>query len=141
MDYEHDFKKASVFLRVIISLVTYGVYLPYWFISRSKAINERAGQEMIPLVMPYIVLVIYSIQACFYTSAYFIDYSDQLKSTVDVIDTPLTYGGMAVIVYLSFVTRKIFNDTFETKKTRFVWTLLFGPFYLQYKVNKEYYSD
>lgn len=132
---DSSFKRVPVFLTVIFSLVTAGIYIPCWFLSRRKLLNQTYSSEAISIVPPVIILMLYS-----FAIAAFIPV--QLFGTIwglafyNYFNTVITYLGIAVILYLSFQTRSLLNGLFEKKKFSALCTFLFNIWYLQYKMNR-----
>src|SRR5699024_9526326 len=57
------FKKTSSVFTVFLSFITFGIYIPYWFLSRRKSLNLLESKEHMTLTPPLTMLVLYSVVA------------------------------------------------------------------------------
>ncbi|GGK09329.1 hypothetical protein GCM10007063_34720 [Lentibacillus kapialis] len=47
-----NLKRTPVIFTVILSIITLGVYLPYWFLTRRKILNKFNADERISFITP-----------------------------------------------------------------------------------------
>lgn len=129
------FKTTTVLFTVILSLITVGIYVPYWFISRRKAMNQRPSEENVALGAPVVAIVLYGFLALtmvpvsFFVSGWLLAYYDYLQMV-------FIYLGVALILYVAFQMRSILNEGIQEKKLSGWCTFLFHIWYLQYKINR-----
>jgi hypothetical protein len=134
----YTFKRTSVAFTVVMTVITLGIYMPYWYLSRRKAIHQLAGKEVLPIVLLWIALGLYSISfgisVLTLFSATFADiFSDS--------DRMMGYLGLAIIIFLSLKTRAVFQQHFRQSNINPVLTVLLTIWYMQYKVNRELEID
>lgn len=132
------FKKTSVLMTVLLSLVTLGIYIPYWFLSRRDTLNTFKSNEKMSYSLPLFTLILYSFSAVMVPAAFFIWLSEPIVAIYQYIDTIVTYLGLGIILFLSFRARAILNDYFDHTEVSALLTLLFNIWYLQYKINQHF---
>ncbi|PTX47374.1 uncharacterized protein DUF4234 [Melghirimyces profundicolus] len=126
-------KKASVFFTLVMSVITLGIYVPYWFISRREALNRLDSEVTLPSAPAKIVFILYILSAIFLPVAMI--GGEGMMRLYDTLDIPITYGGMAVCLYLAMRTRLILNEHLGVKSVGPVKTFFLWIWYLQYKIN------
>lgn len=131
-----EFKRTSVLLTIILSLVTMGIYMPYWFITRRKELNKTESSTKISFEFPLSVLVLYSFSALIYILSFIIPFSLGFWEVMDSLDNIITYYGIAVIIFLSFYSIRILKDHYPSMKYSKLATFFFTIWYVQYKINK-----
>lgn len=136
-DIIHKFPRQSVWAIIGLSLVTLTIYFPFWLRKHTRIINQLLPNNQVPswwfplylcITILNFALVIPEIITEDHPAVMAVS---KLISMIDIILT---------IVWI-FKLRNRMNILLETeKKTPYwyqaFWTLLFGLFYLQYKVNK-----
>ena len=130
-----SFKRESVFLTIILAIITLGTYIPFWFLKRRKKLNQVGSEERISFVTPFLLFILYGIIALtvipvnFYTSGFILIY-------YQYIDMVITYLGITITLYLTFQVRNILMHNVENISVNHLLTFFFHIFYLQYKINK-----
>jgi hypothetical protein len=127
-------KKRNVLLMILLTLITYGVYIPVWFLNRKDSINNLNSKEKIsagPIIFLLIISIIYAIMLI--PSILFTETS--IGSIIDWIDIIINLAGSIIILIMSFKVRRILNEHYNTKISD-IATFLFTFFYLQYKINR-----
>lgn len=127
------FKRTSVLFMVFMSLISLGIYLPYWFLSREKAILELQSDKGLPGLYSRLVLVLYVLSAVLFLFSGFM--SESMLQFYDSLDRLITLIGALALIFLAFRTRRRLMDHLG-EKLSWIWTFLFGPWYLQYRINK-----
>lgn len=139
------FKKVNVWLTVLLTFVTFGFYLPYWFITRSGAANRMQSSKKLNKWPFYIVVVLYiiSLLASFASGFMEVDSGadDPTVIMFNIISGVMNLIGGIILIVQAFKLRAIFNDHFAAKGEKFsgIWTFLGNIWYFQYKVNKLFY--
>lgn len=127
-------KYVPVWVTIILSIVTLGIYIPYWFVTRAKELNRMAGKKVISRKIPVLIFILYCMSnLILLIGPYFIN--EIAMMLYEYIDILITYAGIICIVHYSFVIRKVLNH--ESMKTAF--TLIFNIWYLQFYINKIYH--
>lgn len=126
------FKKTSVFFTFLMSFITLGIYLPYWFISRRDDINRLKSKQELSSAPAKILLVLYIL------SALMTPFTMDENSVWYNIDMMISFGGGLVLLYLAFQVRRMINEHLGEKKISGVLTFFLNIWYLQYKINREF---
>ena len=129
-------QKTSVFLMVILAVVTLGLYIPYWFLEKKNVFNSLSKNKL-SHELAYFVFVIYFIHIMWAITNIFSPLNTFIYLFFSsVIGFFASVAGLISIV-LGFEVRKILLVHFgNKKKISKIWTFLFSPYYLQYKINK-----
>ena len=127
-------EKKNVLLMIFLTIITYGIYIPVWFLKRKNAFNNLNSKEKISNGPIIFVLVIFVISAILLIpSVLFME--TEIGTMVDGIDSIINLVGGITILVMSFKVRRIMNEHYKTKLSG-VATLFFTFLYLQYKVNR-----
>jgi hypothetical protein len=146
-------RKKSVVLVVFLSLITFGLYVPIWFLARRTAINNLRSREKISgALMAFVVFL----QTC-ELAAIFISESGGIRGTTEKADAILRSGnllgliGGIIILVQCFKVKRILLDHFSAQESgpfsgtislqrdvslSGVATFFFQILYLQYKINR-----
>lgn len=142
---EQEMKKIPIILMILFFIITVGLYLPYWYISRSKILNQFNSSKKIntaPLIITSILIAIdltitYVPQAVLLLNQYIL--SDNLSMNLLELAIQLSY---TIILYIqAFKIRDIILEHFDNSDDMGIdisWGGVFGfrEFYLQYKINR-----
>ncbi|UII56312.1 hypothetical protein LS684_02140 [Cytobacillus spongiae] len=128
-----SFKKTNVFLVVLLSNLTLGLYIPYWFIARKKAFNEW-NQNQINFTALNALFIVY-LFLLFYNLLGFAFLTDYGKSIFDSIDLILTSFGLGIMYFSVFRAKEVIEDGVG-EEFNFWLLLFFHIWYLQYKINR-----
>ncbi len=149
-------KKTSVFLVIFLTLITFGVYVPVWFITRRKAINSLHSQQKLGLGTLVFVLVLFGavllagfVEGWMQASAAHVTMETYTKLNADIVNVLAGVGGIVLLVQ-SFKVRRILLDHFRAQSSGLfsstmslerevsfsgVATFFLHIYYLQYKIN------
>jgi hypothetical protein len=136
-----DFKTQNCVLLLLLILVTFGLYVPFWMYRTANVINRIAPDRTIPTGLVWLMLA-------FQIVGYLIGVASVIAETFMPSTGPISlshrYFSMIVwLFYLSMAYR--IRDALNvivarTSPSLGKWdglsTLLFGPVYLQYGLNK-----
>jgi hypothetical protein len=129
------FKKANVFVMVILSYITFGIYVPYWFLSRRKAFEQLSSDSKLPyrgvkfLLFMYIIMLLLLVTGPMFLT----EYGLELKDSIDYI---LTMYGFGIVLYSVFRAKEMINDHYDLNVIKPVPAAFFHIWYLQYKLNQ-----
>lgn len=132
------FKKTGVIITILLSLVTLGIYIPYWFLSRRDLFNSFNSKEKVSYSLPLFVLILYSFSAIMLVATFLQFLSEPVAAIYQYCDTIISYLGIVITLLLSFRVRAILNDYFDHKEVSAVLTFFFNIWYLQYKINQHF---
>ena len=127
------FKRTSVLFMVFMSIISLGIYLPYWFLSREKAFHQLRSEKELPKFHSRLVLVLYILSAVLFLFSGFM--SESMLEFYDSLDRLITFVGGLALIFLAFRTRRRLIDHLG-EQLSWIWTLLFGPWHLQYRINR-----
>jgi len=127
------FKKTSVLFMVIMTFISLGIYFPYWFLSREKAILQLESEKELPKLYSRLVLVLYGFSIILGLFSAFM--SKQMVEFYGNTDRLITFVGACALIFLAFRTRRMLMDH-TGEELSWIWTFLFGPWYLQHRINQ-----
>jgi len=132
--------KMKVLVLIILSIITYAIYIPIWFLQQRKAINSLKSKTKLTKSPIIILLILYIISAILLIPLIMLSDTSVLI-VLNLIDTIITWVGIIITLVLSFRVRQIFiqhyNSTLKKNiKFSFAATFFFWIFYLQYKINR-----
>ncbi len=139
------FKKLNVWLTVLYTIITGGIYLPVWFLSRRDAINKMNSAKKIGKGLFIFVIVLYVINILASFGAGFEigmnGAEDDTSNMLDGLSALASIIAGIILIVQAFKLRTIFNDHFAAKGEKFsgIWTFLGNIWYFQHKVNKLFY--
>ena len=140
------FKKTSVAIMIVFNIITAGLYVPYWFLSRRPAINGLRSERNIGVV-PFIflgIIVAASLSASFlsgFAEGAEADGVDgifgpgQSTTLLDLVAWVLDLLAIFVLLFKVFHVRGILQDHFGVRFSG-VLTFAFTVLYFQYKINR-----
>lgn len=132
---EQSFKKKSVVLMVILSIVTYGIYIPIWFLKGMAALNNLKSKLKVKKAYFIVVLVLAIISLLLLVPPLMFGVSSSIGQMVDKIDSAVNLMFGIAILAVSFDIKRILEDHFGIKLSG-IATFFFTIFYLQYKINE-----
>ncbi|WP_163102951.1 DUF4234 domain-containing protein [Peribacillus alkalitolerans] len=135
LDEHLGFKKTNILFMVLASYLTFGMYVPYWFITRRKALQSLSSNVPLPLngIVTVLGLSIVSLLALVFGPFILTEYGLELKDSLDYI---VTMYGLGIVLYAAFRVREMLNDHWNEEIIRPVPVTLFHIWYLQFKINR-----
>jgi glucan phosphoethanolaminetransferase (alkaline phosphatase superfamily) len=124
-----DFKRFNVLLLLVAYVGTLTFYQLYWMMQQIKAINSQLGYKLLSPALVWVMLVI----TVFNFGVAFAHVNPDTDRLVSFL------ANVALIV-VTFMIRNGLNQALGVRpgnrafSVKF-WTFLFGPLYLQYKIN------
>lgn len=143
-------KKSSLLVVVLLTVITGGIYMPIWFLTRRQSFNslhssEKLGKGVfIFAIIGLLISTIISLYSGFFQGLDMAR-SGELNMPVTALDLLATNALMLIVfiplVSQTFKVKRILHDHFNThlrKDIQFskLMTLLFLNFYLQHKINR-----
>jgi hypothetical protein len=127
----------SVPLLILLTVVTFGIYIPIWFLKRRKAVNNLQSKKKLGCTL-FIFTIVVQCTALLY---FFISLTGELPEMSQ--DTRRGIDALITIPLLlqSFKVRRIFHDHFSVyfkggPHLSGLATWFLQIFYLQHKINK-----
>lgn len=129
-----NFKKTNTALAVVLTNVTFGVYVPYWFISRRESISQLGKVEMKYNWLKFLFFM-YAFLA-FYVligGAFLTEMGTDFMDTFNII---ITFIGLGITYYSVFRVAEAIEEKEGDQIFNRVLLILFHIWYLQYKINR-----
>ncbi|MEM9554516.1 MAG: hypothetical protein AAGC60_09665 [Acidobacteriota bacterium] len=133
-----DVKKVPVLLVIFLAVVTNGIYIGYWYLSRRKSLNALTPSDDYGVVGPITIIITFTANLVL-----------SLLMIVDPVfadlETPallLNLIGGVTGLFLAFGVRSILQiytvEASPLERIRFsgLLTFFFNIYYLQYKINR-----
>jgi len=147
-------KKTSVFLSIVFTLITAGIYYPAWFLTRRQAINSLNSKEKLGTGVFVFGIVIFSLSLVLMMFSGFFEGLNEVTKNPTFLEQSKMFEavdkGLSLIVGITllvqcFKVRRIFRDHFNVHlKQDITWSgvmiFFFQIYYLQYKVNRVEYG-
>ncbi len=142
-------KKKNIFLTLILTIITLGIYSSHWYLKRSIEFNNLGTQKKMSKKTPLTLLVLNIIMI-----SLIVIFPLTITEDIGTFYQYLTnfqkfilygLGGIILLIFLSslivsFKSRAVINQALENKGTKarvsIFFTLIFGMYYLQYEINR-----
>lgn len=130
---EYKFKQSNPVLLFLLSNITLGAYVPYWFISRKNPLQYLTSK--LNFLNLYIMLGIYMFFLVYYVIGGVL-LNELGQNLMDSISWIVTFWGFGILYYSSFrIVEAVEEDMGERVFNRFL-VLLLHIWYIQYVLNK-----
>ncbi|MCG7344238.1 hypothetical protein MHZ92_08840 [Sporosarcina sp. ACRSL] len=131
---ELTFKKTNTALAVVLTNVTFGVYVPYWFISRRESIGEL-GKVQVSYNWLKFLYAVYAFLAFYFVigGAFLTEMGTDFVETFNIINT---FIGLGITYYSVFRVAEAIEEKTGDEIFNRVLLILFHIWYLQYKINR-----
>lgn len=123
-------KKTPVYLTVLFTVLTYGIYCPAWFLKRRDALNEITTLRNLSVKVFVICIILNSFQLIL-----------DVALVAQNLSITIAFIVWVLLVLQCFKIKKMLEE-FISEHRPFAYTIsglatfLFGIFYLQYEINK-----
>lgn len=142
-------KRRSVILMIVLSIVTFGVYYPIWFLRRRGALNRLDSPRKLRM-WPFVVFIIWFVfQFILGIAAGSAPRGQGIGEGASLFLNLVQLAVGILMVVQSFFTKDILEDhlagpgdhvpsllSVDTVKLSVAMTFLFQVFYLQYVINR-----
>jgi hypothetical protein len=129
------FKKTNLFFLVPVSVLTFGIYYAYWFITRNHSFKRLDSPVSIPFNW-WKVFLAFTIVSLIYDllkESFFTPYGIAVLDSYDLL---ISFYFVGCLYYSVFRARDMIEDHMGEQVFR-PWVLvLFNVWYLQYKINR-----
>lgn len=131
-----EYGRQPVVLTILLTIVTLGLYVPYWMLRQSRCAHRVLPEKPIALfvMVSSIVLTVAS------TLLLVPEYMGHWNALMQRVDNAVTL--LDIIFYLTwiFMLRHRIHLSIGAGARQYLWfspvlTFFFGPYYLQYKIN------
>lgn len=132
---EMGFRKRNISLVVLLTIVTMGIYLGYWFLKEKETLKSIDSKRVIPIRLWWAATIFLSV-SFFYNiigSAFLTPYGKAFFNSVDII---ITFYYLGLLYYSVFRIRDLIEGFYQEEIIRPWLLILFNVWYLQYKINR-----
>lgn len=138
------FAKTNIYLAALYTIVTSGIYLPYWFLRRLDIINGMHSETKLRSWVFILVIVLFLISLLTSLGGGIMigmNYEDLTGWLLYGISNIASVAGIILLVIQAFKLRRIFDDHFnkylkQNIELSKLGTFLLNSLYFQYKVNE-----
>ncbi|MFC4388028.1 hypothetical protein ACFOZ1_09435 [Gracilibacillus marinus] len=134
-DTTQDFKKRNLFIVVLLSIVTFGIYIGYWFLSTKPAFQFVKEKNEIPFKWWVVATIYLSLSLVISVISEFI-LSLYGLYVLDSIDLICAYLFIALLYYSIFRIKEVLEDADSEIEFNSYLLFFFHIWYIQYKLNK-----
>jgi len=132
------FKKVHPAIAFLLTNITLGAYVPYWFISRRDSL-EQLGKTELKYKILKLLLVLYIIMFGYYFAGKAL-FTETGANFVETIHLWITFTGLGITYYSAFRIAELMERECEDIEFNRFYLLLFHVWYLQLKINKNFTS-
>lgn len=143
-------KKQNVFILWLISTITLGIYTGVWYLKRSPEFDNLGTIKKLNKTFPIIALTLNILLLIITIAIPLTIASTEMGAfyqNLSPLQTTLIIGFFALIFFttlfyliLSFISKSVINQALRQKssdgKISWLFTLIFGHYYLQYEINR-----
>lgn len=143
-------KRRSVLLMIVLTLVTFGLYFPIWFLRRRAALNRLDSPRKLRLWPFVLVTAWFAFQFIFGFAAALRAHGQATRAETPLLFNLLQLGINILMLVQSFFTKDILEDHLsgpgddvpnplfvDSVKLSGIMTFFFQIFYLQYVINRD----
>ena len=134
------FTKQSVPLLFILALVTFAIYVPYWYLSRREELNRINTSDKLNSGPFIVVLVMYAIGALLTVFSIVLDLDATTIAGLDSLDRVFNLIGGITLLVQSFKIKRMLEH-YTGMPHSGVATFFFQYLYLQHKINQARPAD
>jgi hypothetical protein len=116
---------------ILLTLVTLGLYVPYWFLSRRRALNRMTGEDD---NLDYLTFAVAATHAFRFGFGFYAGLSSEASALPGVVRVVDFASGILTIV-LGFRVKSILEAN-HPEPLSALGTFFLSIFYLQYKINR-----
>jgi hypothetical protein len=138
------FVKANIYLAALYTIVTSGIYLPYWFLRRLDIINGMHSEIKLKSLVFVLIIILFLISLLTSLGGGIMigmNYEDLTGWLLYGISNIASVAGIILLVIQAFKLRRIFDDHFnkylkQSIELSKLGTFLLNSLYFQHKVNE-----
>jgi len=133
---QDNFKRQSWITVLLLSLITLGIYIPFWY-RKIKKVTDTFSQEKKLNSASIIILMIASFIIPFFSITFTTTVNgveNVFTTNIFGIGTILNILRLILIIFLSFSLRSILQNQYRADLNA-VLTFFLGPIFLQHKIN------
>jgi len=130
-------EKQSWFSVLFLSLITVGIYVPFWYRKVKRATDLPSAPSKIndKLILALITIAVVNVILGGHITVGDTTYGLDLGAIGKTIGTIFSYAYVIIQIVLAFLVRSVLRAQFSLNINP-VMTFLFGPLYLQTRINR-----
>lgn len=131
-----ELKKISVLSQFILTLLTAGFYVPLWFMTSKRSLEEMHSEIELNFNIILMAVVYFGMRYLVFL-ALLTKKNLGISLVLEIIgNDPIGFIFVFLLAIQALKIRQMLLGRFEKLTISWIFTLLFGVFYLQYKINK-----
>lgn len=130
----YSFKKVHPAVAIVLTNITLGAYVPFWFLSRRKSV-EQLFKTNINYKSLYILLFLYIFMALYYFMGKAL-FTETGANFMETISLWITFIGLGITYYCVFRFAEVIEQEIDDVRFNKAFLILFHIWYLQFKINK-----
>lgn len=139
-----ELKKGSIIGLILLTVITLGLYIPFWYLKQLKGINHLHSPEKLSK-NTFVVILILSVATLAASFSPVVLKVLGYRSTAEDVEMIVKLINLIpgfMLLFQIFKVRRIFIDHFNDYLKKDIWVsgllaFLFHIFYFQYLINKE----
>ncbi|PLS15388.1 hypothetical protein CVD28_24000 [Bacillus sp. M6-12] len=133
--FEWGFKKVKVWFVVLLTWLTLGVYLGYWFLKERNTLKMADKRKLIPIKIWWLATIFLGLSFLYNLlgRAILTPYGFALFNSFDVI---FSFYFLGLLYYSVFRVRDLLEEEYREAIFRPWLLVLFHVWYLQFKINR-----
>jgi hypothetical protein len=130
-------EKQSWFSVLFLSLITVGIYIPFWYRKVKRATDLPSVPSKIndKLILVLIVIAVVNVILGGHITVGDTTYGLDLGAIGKTIGTIFSYAYVIIQIVLAFLVRSVLRAQFSVNVNP-IMTFIFGPLYLQTRINR-----
>ncbi|WP_071396391.1 DUF4234 domain-containing protein [Bacillus tuaregi] len=132
---ERRFKQVHVAVVILLTIVTLGVYLGYWFLKERSTLKKIEKGSHIPIKLWWLFTILLGLSFIYHFIGPILltSYGLALLSSFDMI---MSFYFLGLLYYSVFRMKDILQDRYEDAVFSSWLLVLFHIWYLQFKMNR-----
>jgi hypothetical protein len=130
-------KYVSVWLAIVLTFVTLGLYMPYWTLTRSRDLNNAAQAKMVNYNFAWFVALFFVVS---YVLGFCVEYFEIMQGQRTIINVTSNLSNILMLIWNINFRSGLNKFTGAEKGTRLwsnlFYTWFFQMYYHQYKINQ-----
>jgi hypothetical protein len=132
---EHRLQKQSWPQVLLLSIITLGIYIPFWFKKVRGGLKDFSSDNLVKaMIFTSIGTIVFNISFDFYSNNGSVTRPHYFDTNYYNLGDLLRLANVALFLILSFGLKSFLEGNYKTQINP-VMTFLFGPVYLQHKIN------
>lgn len=129
------FKKTNTVLIIFLTIITSGIYLGYWFLSRKDSIQSFKEKHHVSFGWWTVAVVFLSVSLFLNLFGWiFLTATGQI--VIESVNVILSFYFLGLLYYSVFRIKELIERNYDEFTIKSIWLVLFHVWYLQFKLNR-----